>query len=405
MAEPTTDSEGPQARVPRVTLRILVLDEGFMSGALAAIGLRDAGCDVDVLAAVTGSAATGGRPAIPGIAPQPGAEACGTSRLRWRFGPAAEAPDFDATVADLVQARGIDVIYPATEPLHGRCSATPASWRGLVFQCVGVGQRGLLSDKAALSAAAASCGVAIPNQVVLGGPADLDRAIQDLGLPLVVKGVRGRGGSTTAICHDVRVAEAMVARNTARGISSLVQQHVDGPTLLVGGVFDAGRPLRLYAGVKLMQHPSCTGPAVEIRSVEDADAIEAALAVFSMLRFTGLGSADLIRGAGGVRFLELNPRPWGALAAARDAGVDCFTPLASLLRGDSPSADLRFAAGITSRVFPLYLLARHYRRHPLRAARAIASDLRSSQGEAWQPPRQGWHLLQRLRAVQRRWPR
>lgn len=366
-------------------VRILLLDEGFMSGALAAVGLRNAGCDVDVLAAVGGMAA------------------CATPQLRWRLGPTPEDPGFDEAVARIVSERPIDVIYPVTEPLQERCRATAFSWRHRVFRAVGEAHGALLADKAALSLAAARHGVSIPLQLPLRDPCDIARAITRLGLPLVVKGTRGRGGSATAICSDARSAAAALAGNRARGIDSIAQQYVHGPTILVGGVFERGTPLRLYAGVKTMQHPPGTGPAVEIRSVHDTQAVDAALTVFAMLGFTGLGSVDLVRGADGVRFLELNPRPWGSLAAARAAGVDCFTPLAALLRGESPRADLHFATGVEARILPLYLLASHYRRHPFAAVRSIARDLRTAQGEPWFPPRQAWHLLLRLLAVQRRW--
>src|SRR5436309_3559890 len=60
----------------------------------------------------------------------------------------------------------------------------------------------------------------------------------------------------------------------------------------------------------------------------------AALRVFHELRWTGLASADFIRrGCGSYAFLEVNPRPWGSIAAARSAGVDLFTPFAELLVG------------------------------------------------------------------------
>ena len=89
-----------------MTTRILLLDEGFMSGALAAVGLRDAGCDLEIHAAVGGDATV----ETPG--------------LRWRFAPEPDAPELERWIADVVDQRAIDVVYPVTEPLQARCWST-----------------------------------------------------------------------------------------------------------------------------------------------------------------------------------------------------------------------------------------------------------------------------------------
>ncbi|HEX2780426.1 MAG TPA: hypothetical protein VHM30_13060, partial [Gemmatimonadaceae bacterium] len=81
---------------------MLVLDEGFMSGALAASGLRDAGCEVTVLAA------TGGRGAHRGRG------------IEWSLAPRPENPGFHDAVTATIARRRIDVVYPATELVRWR---------------------------------------------------------------------------------------------------------------------------------------------------------------------------------------------------------------------------------------------------------------------------------------------
>ena len=79
--------------------RILILDEGFMSGAHTARGLAAAGHDVAVLAA------TGGR------------GRCATAGVHWRLAPTI---DNTSALERAISASGIDadVIYPVTEPLR-----------------------------------------------------------------------------------------------------------------------------------------------------------------------------------------------------------------------------------------------------------------------------------------------
>jgi hypothetical protein len=138
---------------------------------------------------------------------------------------------------------------------------------------------------------------------------------------------------------------------------AFLQRHVAGPTYLVGGLFDRGEPLRLYAAEKIEVHPVPTGGSLRLETVADPELVAAAVAVFRRLGWTGLASADFIRGADGrCYFLEINPRPWGSVAAARAAGVDLFAPLAGMLTGRPPAASLGYRAGVRSTLFPQRML-------------------------------------------------
>jgi biotin carboxylase len=180
-----------------------------------------------------------------------------------------------------------------------------------------------------------------------------------------------------------------------------VQEVVDGPTVLFGGVFHDGRPLRCYAAEKREQHPRRTGPAIRLRSLDDPALVELGTHVLGALRWTGFASADFIRRRDGrYVFLEVNPRLWGSAAAARSAGVDLFAPFAALLAGAVPAPDLAFAGGQDVRIFPRYLLSPRYWR-PSGAVRAVR-DLLGDQGEAWRHPGFLRHLASRLLGLHRR---
>src|SRR5689334_13910412 len=79
-------------------MRVLLLDEGFISGTLTALGLRRAGCEVHVLGAVGGSHRVESRGSTWELAPRVG----------------------DPALLPLIRerSRGCDVVYPATEPLQ-----------------------------------------------------------------------------------------------------------------------------------------------------------------------------------------------------------------------------------------------------------------------------------------------
>lgn len=365
--------------------RVLLLDEGFMSGAQTAVGLRDAACDVVVLAAAGGRGRHVGR----GIA--------------WSLGPPVSSAEFLSAVDDAVRRERIEVVYPLTEPIQQRIWDGACAWSELVFPPTEPWQRVRLRDKRLLGEFAGGHGVLVPEQCeVTAG--SVTQAMRAMGTPAVIKGVRGRGGSATRIVHTPQEARAAVARIERQGASCFLQRYVPGATYLAGGVFDAGVALRLYTGVKRVQYPERTGPAAVIESVHDAALTEAARRLFALARVSGIASADFVRDADGrYLFLELNPRPWGSLTAAGEAGVDLFSPLADLLAGRTPAADLSFRPGVLSTVLPLYLLSGRCWRSGV-VLRSLARDLRGPQGAVWRGGGQALHLLHRLHRVARNWP-
>jgi hypothetical protein len=358
-------------------VRVLLLDEGFVSGAATALGLHAAGCDVDVIAAVGGRAgcrATGGE---------------------WRFAAPVADPDCMAAIDAAVQRERYDVVYPATEPLQRLLWPRRGDWRALRLPTRESERPRHFEDKRRMSALASDTGAPIPDQTERAGESNIDEAIRRFGLPIVIKGAVGRGGRTTFIAASADQARDAVRRIERRGTDAFAQRYIPGTTFLVGGVFHQGLPLRLYAGEKRVQFPSRTGPAAVLVSRHDAELVQSATRVFRAARLNGLASADFIRdGDGRFHFLELNPRPWGSIAAAGEAGVDLFTPLVALWRGVVPAADLDFRAGIRSPIFPLAVMSRSAWR---------SGDARRSLGRVRGSPSFAWHLVRRAVRVARNW--
>ena len=358
---------------------VLILDEGFMSGAHTAAGLAAAGLGVTVLAAI------GARPG----------DRCTTDSVRWRLGPHMD------TVGQLERAivnSGVkpDIIYPVTEPLRALSWQLPDDLGLRVFPHTTPLERRLFADKRAMADYLSARGVPTLDQ----GDATNHRTF---GYPCVIKGLRGRGGCATHIATSAASADAAVARLGAS--ACFAQAYVDGPTHIVGGLFDRGRPLRVWVARKVTQYPARVGPASRLETVDAPPLLAAALRTFELLNISGLASVDFIKHpSGAFAFLEINPRPWGSIAAARDAGVDLFAPFADLLRGAQPEADLTYGVGVTSSVFPLYLASRDEWQHPGALVHSVVHDLASASGRLWRRPRQAAHLGRRLLRVARHWP-
>jgi hypothetical protein len=361
---------------------LLLLDEGFMSGAVTAIGLRDAGCRVTIVAA------TGGRGQYDG------------RNIAWSLGPKVMSGEFVARINSLVRHGDFDHVLALTEPIQARLADASVSWRDRIYPRVAPWQQRLLGSKRLLSEHVAARGVATPAHRRVRSAREVRAAIDTLGLPVVVKGDRGRGGANTYIVDTLSAAVAKVDAIQRNGAECFLQRYVTGRTYLVGGVFHEGCPVRLYAAEKLAQHPSRTGPGTRLRSVIHGALLEPALAVVRALCWTGIASVDFIRDARGrFLFLELNPRPWGSIAAAAEASVDLFGPLASLLRNELPTPKLEYRRNVETAVLPLAFLSGP------RAALAAMRELTGPQARLWWPPRQGMHLAHRLTRVAWNWPR
>lgn len=352
-----------------------------MSGALTAIGLRDAGCRVTIAAAIGGRAHYDAR----GIA--------------WSLVPRFDSPAFQPTIDALVRQGDVDYVLPLTEPLQALLWGQQLAWSGLVFPRADGEHRALLRDKYCLSEFVGQHGIRVPEQLRLAD--GVEHAVQALGLPMVVKGVRGSGGRRTWIVRSLGAAKTAAARLRHAGIRFFAQRYVYGSTFLVGGTFRRGRPLRIYAGVKRAQYPPRTGPASLIESVRNEQLIEKASQLFAALDWSGVASADFVRDAKGqFWFLEMNPRPWGSIAAARAAGVDLWTPMVGVLRGEDFPADLRYTEGVGYPILPLAFLSPPSWRSP----REIVAALRN-ESSVWRPFGQALHLTHRLARMAGRWAR
>jgi hypothetical protein len=308
----------------------MLLDENWHSTAVVAVGLRDAGWDVHVL--TPGSL----RPVLDGLGP----------RVTLHHTPDVQDDAYEATIAAFAARLTPAHIVPLSDAINQRLWGSERRGRVPLFPYATPEQQRLLSDKHAMSTLAAEEGVPVPRERRFHGAGELDAALDAIGLPAVVKGATGVAGDSVFIVQTREAAHA--AALSAQGLGgrlAAVQQYVQGPTFLAGGLFLDGEPLRLFAAEKIEMHPPQTGPAVRVRSTDDAALLAHTRTVFAALRWTGIASADFLRDADGVyRFLEVNPRPWGSVAAARACGVDLFTPFAALLAGERPAPDLAFVA-------------------------------------------------------------
>jgi predicted ATP-grasp superfamily ATP-dependent carboligase len=198
--------------------------------------------------------------------------------------------------------------------------------------------------------------------------------------------------------HSVAEAEEAIGAIRIRTKQPpYLQEYVNGAPYVVGGLFANGAPLRLFAAEITQQSPDKTGPAVRLRSSNDAELVDSFCTIMKAVEWTGFAQGDYVRDQRGrFAFLEVNPRPWGSIAAAARVGVDFFTPLVQLFHGETPEARLGFPSDRDIALFPQRVRA-HLRSSGASVRRWIAavSDVAS-----WDAI---WHTDPRLIRPYLRW--
>jgi D-alanine-D-alanine ligase len=244
----------------------------------------------------------------------------------------AEQRDADATLLPVLAADRPDAVIIA---LHG-ATGEDGSLRGVLDLCgvpyVGCDARAsrLAWDKPSAKAVLRESGIPTPDWVALphdrfselGAGAVLDRIVDRLGLPLMVKPAQGGSGLGATAVRDAADLPAAMVSCFAYDQTALVERYIDGVDIAVSivdlgegpatlpaveivpqdGVYDYAA--RYTAGLTTWHVPARLDPDVAQRVAS------VAVAAHSALGLRDLSRVDLIvEPSGGVHVLEVNVAP------------------------------------------------------------------------------------------------
>jgi D-alanine-D-alanine ligase len=210
-------------------------------------------------------------------------------------------------------------------------------WLGIPYTGSGVLASALTMDKLKTKRVVVGAGLTAPPYTVLTGPGDLPRALEEVGLPMMVK--PASQGSSVGITKVKQATELQSAYAEARGVDPIVfaEAFIEGDELTVGVLGDRGLPsIRIVAATEFYDYQAkyfrddtqyhCPS-GLDARSEGELQA--AALATFRVTDCFGWGRVDFMREArtGKFYFIEINTTP-GMTGhslvpmAARQAGID-----------------------------------------------------------------------------------
>ena len=323
---------------------VIVLD-GEQRAALAAVrSLGARGCTVHVGSSTPKSLAGGSRfAASETILPDPlaGTEAYCTAVVR------------------LVEVREATVLLPVTEASTLALLEQESRFSRTSIPTGRLAHFRRASDKAAVLALASELEIDVPRQWLVPAGERSAPAIAVEEFPVVVKpsrSVTGREGHRQKANVDYAESPAQLQRVIARlaGDSDalLVQRRIQGPGLGVFLLRWQGQIVASFAHRRIREKPPSGGVSVCCESVRlPPELLAQSVRLLDALDWNGLAMVEYKQEASTGRnyLMEINPRPWGSLQLAIDAGVDFPWYLVQQAMGQSTPAVSDWRVGIRSR--------------------------------------------------------
>jgi D-alanine-D-alanine ligase len=256
-----------------------------------------------------------------------------------RRGVNAHAFDpLDRPVQNLV-SEGFDRVWIALHGPGGEDGVMQGAleWLGVPYTGSGVLASALTMDKLKTKRVVVGAGYAAPEYAVLSSPADLQRALASIGLPMMVK--PASQGSSVGITKVKTAAELARAYAEARAIDPIVfaETFVTGDEYTVGVLQDRGLPsIRIQPATEFYDYQAkyfrndtqyhCPSG---LDAKAEAELQAAALAAFQVTDCAGWGRVDFMRDRASTKFyfIEINTTPGMTdhslvPMAARQSGID-----------------------------------------------------------------------------------
>jgi len=320
---------------------VLVLD-GEQRAALAVVrSLGNHGCTVHVGSSTARSLAGGSRfAASESVLPD----------------PLAGSEAYAVAVRHLLQVSRSAVLIPTTEASTLAILERRELFAGVVTPTSDLTRFLRASDKSLVLALAAELGISVPRQWSIAPGGKPPAEVRHEQFPLVVKPSRsviGEDGQR----HKTNVAFANSPEALQRILSSdagpmLLQQRIEGPGVGVFLLRWHGQLLASFAHRRIREKPPSGGVSVCCESVALPTALlERSTALLEALDWNGVAMVEYKHDSrsGGDFLMEVNPRFWGSLQLAIDAGVDFPWLLVQAALGRLVSPVHHWRVGLRSR--------------------------------------------------------
>jgi predicted ATP-grasp superfamily ATP-dependent carboligase len=275
--------------------------------------------------------------------------------------PYAHREAFERFLLDFVAREHVDVLLPVTDvTTHSVCALQDRLEVHTALAVPPLDAFEIVTHKGRLMEYAASLAVPVPRTHCVDGLESLERVVDRVEYPAVVKPVRSRlrtedgwvpgrvhyAGSPQELRTLYRDHEYLAAH------PSLIQQRIAGAGIGVFVLFDRGQLVADFAHRRLREKPPTGGVSVLCESEPVADSLrDHAIRMLGPLGWHGVAMLEYKQDlrTGECFLIEVNGRFWGSLQLAVDAGMDFPALACELALGHRPQVLQPYKLGVRSR--------------------------------------------------------
>jgi predicted ATP-grasp superfamily ATP-dependent carboligase len=204
-------------------------------------------------------------------------------------------------------------------------------------------------DKSLLIQHAMKHNIPCPKTFFITKPEDIHDCLAVIDFPAVLKPNRGAGGKGIQLINSPEHLPAIAEKILANKGRLLVQEKIPFTAkYTIGALCNFEHELRRVCVIKeLRNYPVETGQACYVETVNEPKLVKFAENLLKSLNFVGIADIDLVIDSrdNQPKLMEINPRFWGSLQVAINAGVDFPRLLHTMLINGDVEKCLSYTTG------------------------------------------------------------
>lgn len=273
--------------------------------------------------------------------------------------PYNEPENFVKMVRNECSQRDIGIIIPMTEITTYLMLKNRHLFNEIVIPYGDFEAYEFLSDKWRVCELAGQLGISHPKTYFVKSASQICDSLSEWNFPLIIKPYRsltfldGKGTPMSVKCvrSSSELYAAIERTHYLQRCPFLLQEYVEGEGRGIFVLYERGTPVVYFAHRRLREKPPSGGVSVLSESIEvDSQLREAATKLLDHVKWHGVAMVEFkVSPAGTPYLIEINPRLWGSLQLAIDAGIDFGDLLCKLALGENLDIAGGYKVGVRSR--------------------------------------------------------
>ncbi|MBF0547064.1 MAG: ATP-grasp domain-containing protein [Candidatus Riflebacteria bacterium] len=164
--------------------------------------------------------------------------------------------------------------------------------------------------------------IGVPSPKTYYDPSGKFQSVSSLSFPLVIK--RRNELYNQPVKYANSIEEYEIIMNSWKGPPPIIQQFIDGVGCAFFALYDRGECKRIFMHKRVRENPPSGGPSCCAESIFEEDILQYGKKILDSLNWHGVAMVEFKRSIidGKPYIMEVNPKFWGSLDIALQAGVN-----------------------------------------------------------------------------------